>query len=141
MSTSSRSLPAPLKFGALIGLVQAVIMFAVAVYFIVADIVGGAGASVESAAAAADWIGVGTAVFIFIVFGTVGAGAISLLSGHTWGRTPLAMMDLLLLPVAVYMGMEGLWLAAIAVGLLAILGLATVLHPRSSAWAEENYRL
>lgn len=141
VSSSTRTVPGTLKFGAVISLIQVAAAAAVAIYLIVADLRGGAGASIESDAAAADWIGVGTAVFLLILFGTVGAGAVNLLSGRTWGRTPLVMMDVLLIPVAVYMGMEGLWAPALAVGLAAVLSLGGVMHPQSTAWVAENYRL
>ncbi|AWB81419.1 hypothetical protein C3B44_02825 [Corynebacterium yudongzhengii] len=139
MNASSRTVPVPLKFGAIIGLIQAGVAFAVAIYLTVMDLTNATTRNLESDAAAANWIGVGTAIFIFILFGTVAAGAISLLRGRGWGRTPLVMMNVLLVPVAVYMAMEGLWPLAVVVGLAALLGLGGVLHPQSSAYAAESY--
>lgn len=141
MSRSTRTLPGTLKFGAIISLIQVAVAFSFAIYFIIKDLTSGVTESVESSAAAANWIGIGTALYIFLLFGTVCAGAVSLLLGRTWGRTPLVMMDALLIPVAVYMAMEGLWAPAVAVGLAAVLSLGGVLHPQSTAWVAENYRI
>lgn len=141
MSRSTRTLPGTLKFGAIISLIQVAVAFSFAIYFIIKDLTSGVTESVESSTAAANWIGIGTALYIFLLFGTVCAGAVSLLLGRTWGRTPLVMMDALLIPVAVYMAMEGLWAPAVAVGLAAVLSLGGVLHPQSTAWVAENYRI
>lgn len=139
MTTPKQAAPGTLKTGALVALVQSVVAFGVAIYLIVADFTSEATPTLESEAAAADWIGTGTAIFIMILFGTVLAGSISLLRGRHWGRSPIVMIEVLLLPVAWYMLSEGLILAGIATVVSAVAALVFILHPRSTAWVAENY--
>lgn len=139
VSTPKQAAPVTLKIGALVALLQSLVAFGVAIYLIVADFTSEATPTLESEAAAANWIGTGTAIFIFILFGTVLAGAISLLRGRHWGRSPIVMMGVLLLPVSWYMVSEGLIGAGIATALSAIAALVGLLHPRSTEWIAENY--
>ncbi|GAB3941850.1 hypothetical protein GCM10028828_07450 [Corynebacterium tapiri] len=120
---------------------QALIAFGFALALIVSDIRSNGTSSAVSDASAVNWIGTGTAVFIFIVFGVVFAGALSLLAGRGWGRTPLVMISLLLLPISFYMASESLPAAGIALGLSAVVCLVCVLHPRSTEHVASLYRI
>lgn len=120
-------------------MLQSLVAFGIAIYLIIADFTSDAAPTLESEAASVNWIGTGTAIFIMILFGTVLAGAVSLLRGRHWGRSPIVMMSILLLPVSWYMLSEGLITAGIATLLSAIAALVGMLHPQSTAWIAANY--
>lgn len=139
VSTSTPTAPSTLRIGALVAVIQSLVAFGIGIYLIISDFTSDAAPTLESEAAAANWIGTGTAVFMFIIFGTVLAGALSLLRGKHWGRSPVVMIEVLLLPVAWYMLSEGLILPGVVVALSAVAGLVCVLHPRSTKWVAANY--
>lgn len=129
-----------MRFGAIVAIVQALVAIVVGFYLIYKDLTDdGSGETLVSEAAAADWIGTGTAIFIFIIFGTVAAGAFSLLQGKNWGRTPIIMLEIILIPISGYMVTEGLTAIGIAVLLSAILALVGLFHPQTSEWLSGQY--
>lgn len=133
-------LPAVLKFGAGITILQGIVAFVIGVLFILEDFrTMGEEDSLVSETGAANWVGTGTAIFIFIVFGAAVAGAVSMMRGHTWGRGPIVLLQILLLFVVFYMFSGGQPAAGAAVGLSAILILVGVLHPKSSEWYSSVY--
>lgn len=139
MNSSAQTVPTTIRLGAGAALLQVLVAFGTAFYLIYADLTSDVSDTIESDAAAAQWIGTGTAIFIFILFGVVLAGAVNLLRGGNWGRSPIVMMGVLLLPVAWYMMSEGMVLAGIGTGILAAAALVFMLHPRSTEWIAANY--
>lgn len=139
MNSSAQTIPTTIRLGAGAALLQVAVAFSMALYLIYADLTSDVSDTIESEAAAAQWIGTGTAIFIFILFGVVLAGAINLLRGRNWGRSPIVMMGVLLLPVAWYMMSEGMVLAGIGTGILAVAALVFMLHPHSTEWIAANY--
>lgn len=139
MNSSAQTVPTTIRLGAGAALLQVLVAFGMAFYLIYADLTSDVSDTIESDAAAAQWIGTGTAIFIFILFGVVLAGAVNLLRGGNWGRNPIVMMGVLLLPVAWYMMSEGMVLAGIGTGILAAAALVFMLHPRSTEWIAANY--
>lgn len=87
----------------------------------------------------ASWIGLGTAIFMIIIFGFVLAGAISLLRGHRWGRGPIVLLEIILLPIAFQMFSGGTILLGTVTVVTAALALIGIFHPRSIEWFSENY--
>lgn len=139
MNSSDQAIPTTIRLGAGAAILQAAVAFVMAICFIYADITSDVSDTIESEAAAAQWIGTGTAIFIFILFGVVLAGAINLLRGGNWGRSPIVMMGALLLPVSWYMMSGGMVPAGIGTAVLAIAALVFMLHPRSTEWIAANY--
>lgn len=139
MNTSTQTPPVTIRLGSYVAIIQVAVAFGVGIYLIYRDLTSGVSGTIESEAAAAQWIGTGTAVFIFILFGVVLAGATSLLRGKTWGRSPIVMMGALLLPVAWYMISEGMVAAGAATGISAVCALGLILHPRSTGWIADRY--
>ncbi len=132
--------PAVLKFGAGVTIVQAIVAFVIGVLFIMEDFrTMGEEDSLVSEAGAANWVGTGTAVFIFLIFGAAAAGAVSMLRGHTWGRGPIVLLQILLLFVAFYMFSGGQPAAGATVALSAVLILVGVLHPKTNEWYSSVY--
>lgn len=84
-------------------------------------------------------VGIGTAIFFIIVFGTVIAGAIMMMRGKCWGRGPVIMLEILLLPIGFYMISGHALLLAVATCASAIATLVYLFSPRSLDWAARNY--
>lgn len=132
--------PPVLKFGALITILQGIVAFVIGVLFIIEDFrTMGEEDSLLSETDATNWVGTGTAIFIFIVFGAAVVGAINMVRGRTWGRGPIVLLQILLLFVAFYMFSGGQPAAGAAVALSAILILVGVLHPKTNEWYSAVY--
>lgn len=84
--------------------------------------------------------GWGTALWFFLMFGAVLAGAIMLLTGRRWGRGPIVMLNLCLLGVAYYMFTSHAvaWGALTAV--LAVAALVCMFNPKAVHWAATEHR-
>ncbi|WP_442873733.1 hypothetical protein [Corynebacterium sp. SCR221107] len=84
-------------------------------------------------------VGLGTAAFLLIVFGTVIAGAIMMMRGKRWGRGPVIMLQILLLLISYYMfsGGQPLWGGLTAVTCL--VGLGCSFSPLAVQWAAAQY--
>lgn len=141
-SSSSVSVPLPgvLKFGSLVSVLQGAVAIVIGIFLIVEDFrTMGQEDSLVSESGATNWVGTGTAVFIFIVFGAAIAGTVNILRGRTWGRGPIVLLQILLLFVAFYMFSGGQPAAGAAVGLSALLILVGVLHPKANEWFSTVY--
>ncbi len=82
------------------------------------------------------WLsGYGTAAWFVIMGCAVLAAAWALWTGRRWGRGIAVFAQLLLLPVAWYMGVGSQqWLYAIPVGLVALVTLALLFSPSTLQW-------
>ncbi|QGU06650.1 hypothetical protein COCCU_03480 [Corynebacterium occultum] len=123
----------------IIAILQSAIGIGYAGLLIVRNIIGYEDPSVVTTQANMEWVGIGTAVFFLIIFGTVLAGAIITLRGGRWGRGPVAMLQMFLLPVAFYMFQGGLYFFAVATAVSALLGLILLFNPTSTSWASQRY--
>lgn len=79
--------------------------------------------------------GWGTALWFFLIFGAVLAGAVMLLRGHRWGRGPIVMLNLCLLGVAYYMFTSHATALAIFTAIIAVAALACMFNPKAVDWA------
>ncbi|WPF66656.1 MULTISPECIES: hypothetical protein [unclassified Corynebacterium] len=132
--------PPPVRWSAIISLLQSLIGIGYALLLIVRQVSGERDAAIVSESANASWVGLGTAVFFLIIFGTVLAGGIAVLrSRGRWGRGPVIMLNLILLPISFSMCGAGAWLMGIATGLSAVAVLAMMFSPRAVAWASRMY--
>ena len=142
-SSSTARVPAPtiLRIGAFTTVLQSLVAFAAAFWLIYRDLqtLGEDSPSLESAAPAADWIGTGTAVFIFFVFGTTLVGGLSLLRGRHWGRGPIVLLEFLLVFVAFYMFSGGAILAGVITAISVVLVLVGMFHRSSVEWFATSY--
>lgn len=131
--------PAPLRFAAIVALLQSVAAIVYGITLAVRDLQGEEDPTIVSDSANAQFIGLGTAVYIWIVFGIVAAGAIALLRGATWGRGLLVFMQILLFAVVFFMFKGGAILLGIVTGLSVLFILGGTLHPQSTAWMATRY--
>ncbi|KQB84122.1 hypothetical protein [Corynebacterium oculi] len=132
--------PASVRWAALVSLAQSLLGIGYALLLIVRQISGARDESIVSESANASWVGLGTAIFFLIIFGTVLAGGIAVLRAKgRWGRGPVIMLNLILLPISLSMCGAGAWLMGIATGLSAVAVLAMMFSPRAVAWASRMY--
>ncbi|MEX3505051.1 hypothetical protein [Corynebacterium sp. LK2510] len=131
--------PAPLKFGAAVVLLQCVVLFGYAAWLAVTNLRGVADSSVQSESAAANYVGVGTAVFITIIFGFVAYSAVRIFSGRATGTGAIVLIEAILIGVAFYMFTGGAVLLGAATLLSAVAALGGIFHPASWGFAQANY--
>lgn len=81
------------------------------------------------------FVGYGTAAFFIVVFGTVAAAGLALRRGRRWGRGPVVILQMLLLPVSWYILSAGLIVPALVVAACALFGLYLTFNGRSLSWA------
>ncbi|WP_231913476.1 hypothetical protein [Corynebacterium renale] len=144
MNTSNPVAPPPtsMKIGAGIAIVQSLVVIAYAILLIVRQFLGYEDQSiVNEGENNMAWVGTGTAAFMLIIFGFVTFAAITLIRGkHHWGRGPIAILQMLLLPMSFQMFQGGAVLLAIVTALSAIICLVMLFNRQSVEWAASAYR-
>ncbi|PRQ11465.1 hypothetical protein C1Y63_06370 [Corynebacterium sp. 13CS0277] len=84
-------------------------------------------------------IGYGNAVFILLVFGFVGWCGWLLFHGRRFGRGPVIILQMLLLPVAWYMVQGGWTFVAIVTAAVALYGLYCSFNSAALQWATATF--
>lgn len=133
------AVPAVVKFGAAVVLAQCLALFGYSIWLIVTNLRGTASSSLESASAATDFVGIGTAVFLLIVFGFVAYHAASTVAGQPSGRGAIVLIEAILLGVAFYMFTGGAVLLGAVTLVSALLALAGVFHPAAVQYWEARF--
>lgn len=82
-----------------------------------------------------------TPIFLVIVFGAVGFGGWMMARGRRWGRGPVVMWNIFLLPLAYYIATAGQWYLGVPVLLLGVFGLSQLFSRSAVAWATANYEV
>lgn len=137
---TSPIVPPSIRLGGIIALIQSGIGLAYAFFLVYREMTGQKDPSIVYESAEANtWVGYGTAAFFIIVFGTVFAGAVSMMSGRRWGRGPIIMLNIIFFPVAYYMFSEGRYLWAVIVAASAVLCMAMLFNARSLNWMANQY--
>ncbi|BAU95155.1 hypothetical protein N24_0893 [Corynebacterium suranareeae] len=140
MPVTSPHMPASIRWGGIVALIQSTIGLVYAFFLIYREATGETDPSIVYEADGANtWVGYGTAAFFIIVFGTVIAGAINMMRGHRWGRGAVVMLNIILLPAAYYMFIEGRLSWAIITGISAIFVLGALFNKRAVLWANEEF--
>lgn len=121
-------------------LLQCLVIFGYIATLLYSQIKGVENSSLESAAAATDYVSLGTAIFLAIIFGFVAYVAISTLRGRPKGAGAVVLIEAILLGVAFYMFQGGVLLAAVATALSAVIVLVCMLHPVTRQFQEAVYR-
>lgn len=132
--------PAQIRWAGIIAIVQSVIALAFAAFLVFRDITGAEEHSLVSDTSNIGWVGTGTAIFMLIIFGTVLAGAISMLRGNKWGRGPIVLLEIILLGVAYFMFTGGAWLFGVFTAVSAALALYFLFNRNSFEWSEARYQ-
>lgn len=131
--------PAPLRWAGIIAIVQSSIVLAFAAFLVFRDVTGAEEVDLISDSGNIAWVGTGTAVFLFLIFGAVIAGAVLMMRGHQWGRGPIVFVEIILLGVSWFMFTGGVWWAGILTAGSALLALVLLFNPRSVEWAESRH--
>lgn len=140
MTTSNRPLPpAPLRWASIIAILQSLVGLGYAGLLVYREIIGAEDPSLVSEGDNASWVGYGTAIFFAVIFGAVLIGAIMMMLGKKWGRGPVAMLNIMLLPIAYYMFSGGAVLFGIVTLISAVLALVMLFNPRSAAWSAATH--
>ncbi len=93
-----------------------------------------------SEAGALKFVGLGTAIFIFIVFGFVIIGSLAFVKGKRWGRGAVVLVEFILAASAFQMFSGGSSVLGTITLLSAIAALYFLMFvPASSQWAEANF--
>ena len=83
--------------------------------------------------------GYGTAAWFVVIFGAVLVAGWFLYNGRKWGRGPVVMLQLCLLPVSYYMFTSSRLELALPTALMAALGLFLLFNPAAVHWAATRY--
>lgn len=137
----SAHVPPMLRFGAVVVLIQCLAMFAYAASLIYAQFTGVDHSTLESDAAAANFVSLGTAIFILLIFGFVAFVAVSTLRGRPRGTGAIVLIEAILIGVAFYMFSGGAVALGIATLLSAVLALVGIFHPQSAQYNEARYEI
>ena len=134
-------MPAQLRVGALVVLLQCAAMFAYIISLLVVQFRGISNSAIESESAATAYVALGTAVFLLIIFGFIAWVAVETLRGRPRGQGAILLIEAILLGVALYMFRGGgPWLAA-ATLLTAVCAIACLVHPDTRRFQEARYAL
>lgn len=130
--------PAVLRYGAAVVLLQCAALFAYAIFLVVSQFTSH-DSTLESASPAAHYVNLGTAAFLFIVFGFVGHAAWTILRGEPRATGAIVLAEAILIGVSFYMFRGGVPLLGTATLLSAVLALVGIFHPQSTAYNEARY--
>ncbi|WP_293770938.1 hypothetical protein [uncultured Corynebacterium sp.] len=132
--------PQSLYLAAGIAVVQSIAVICFGIFLVVRNLSHADNESMVFDSSAPGWVGIGTAVFLFICFGFVIAGAFAMLRGKKWGRGAIVLLELILACSSFQMMTGGAVALGIAVLASAIVTLIlTNMVPASVQWAESNY--
>ncbi|WP_192796193.1 MULTISPECIES: hypothetical protein [Corynebacterium] len=137
---AASAVPAPIRWAAILGGVEGLLGIAYGIFLMARDLLGYRDASaVFEDELRADLLGFGTGVVFLIFFGTVCVAAFFLARGKRWGRAPVLMLNMLLIPIAFYIHSAGHTPSAIAVGIVGLLGLGLLFNGVAVRWAAAQY--
>ncbi|GEB97563.1 hypothetical protein ACTXN7_03445 [Corynebacterium flavescens] len=132
--------PQPIVIATAISVVQSLAVIAFGIFLIVRELMGKENPSMISESSAGGFVGVGTALFIFVVFGFVIAGSWALLKGKRWGRGAIVLVEFILAASSFQMLSGGAVVlgAVVLVSAVAVLGLLLFV-PASAQWSARNF--
>lgn len=132
--------PRTVKWAGFVGILQGALGIIAALVMIIQTAQGASAGDAEiHGIFGAGVSGYGTAAWFIIIFGAVLAAGIGLTQGKRWGRAPVAMMSMLLLPVAWYMYSSGRIELAIPTTLIGLIGLVFLFNKEAISWAATKY--
>ncbi|MDO5032090.1 hypothetical protein [Corynebacterium sp.] len=123
-----------------IAVVQSVAVIIFGIFLIVRELMGAENESMVSESGASNFVGLGTAIFIFIVFGFVILGAWSFVKGKRWGRGAVVLVEFILAASSFQMFSGGspiLGAVTLASAVAALYLLMFV--PATAQWAESHF--
>ncbi|OFS17024.1 hypothetical protein HMPREF3097_06810 [Corynebacterium sp. HMSC27B11] len=126
--------PTVIQYAGIYGLIQGLIGIAFGIFLVVREAQGFHDPTAKIS-------GYGTALWFFFIFGAVAVCGYFLYRGRSWGRGPVVMLQICLVPVAYYMFRSGRPELAVPTTLVLILGLALLFNPTAiNWWTMDHYR-
>lgn len=141
--SSPESLPPRLiRWAGLIAIIQSLVGVGYAVLLLARQALGYRDPSfIAPEGTTTQWVGAGTGIFLLIIFGVVIWAAVRMNRGFRWGRGPVAMLEMIFIPISYYMFSGHAYVLAAITGLSAIVALVLLFHPTSVKWVAERYEV
>ena len=132
--------PRSVVLSAGIAIVQSIAVIIFGIFLIVREVTGAENASMVSDSGATGFVGLGTAIFLFIVFGFVIVGSWAFVKGKRWGRGAIVLVEFILAAIAFQMFSGGSpLLGAVTLASAAIVLYLLMAVPETAHWAERNF--
>ncbi|MDO5513093.1 hypothetical protein [Corynebacterium sp.] len=131
--------PVQIRWAGLIAIVQSLIILAFASFLVYRDLTGHIEEDLISDSANINWVGTGTAVFLWIIFGAAIFASIWMMRGHQWGRGLIVFLEIIILGLSWFMFSAGVWWAGILTAASALAALVFLFNRRSLEWAEATH--
>ena len=137
---SSAGAPRSVLLSAGIAVAQSIAVIVFGIFLIVREVTGAENSSMVSDSGAKGFVGLGTAIFLFIVFGFVIVGSWAFVKGKRWGRGAIVLVEFILAAIAFQMFSGG----SPILGSVTLASAAVVLYllmavPETARWAERNF--
>lgn len=134
------TLPSTVKWAGYVGLIEGAVGLIAAIVMVIQTARGHGDGDAKVEGVLASWgSGYGTALWFVIIFGAVAAAGWALTRGKRWGRAPVAMLNMLLLPVAWYMFSSSRPDLGTPTLLVSLVGLGLIFNPAAVSWAASRY--
>ena len=132
--------PQPVLVAAGLAVVQSIAVICFGIFLIVRELTGAENGSMVSDSGSESFVGLGTALFIFIVFGFVIVGAWAMVKGKRWGRGAIILVELILAASSFQMFSGGSSLLGAVTVLSAAVVIFLLMFVRASTeWAAANF--
>ena len=132
--------PQSVLVAAALAVVQSIAVICFGIFLIVREVTGAENGSMVSDSGSGSFVGLGTALFIFIVFGFVIVGAWAMVKGKRWGRGAIILVELILAASSFQMFSGGSPILAVVTLLSAGAVIFLLMFVRASTeWAAANF--
>ena len=132
--------PQPVLVAAALAVVQSIAVICFGIFLIVREVTGAENGSMVSDSGSGSFVGLGTALFIFIVFGFVIVGAWAMVKGKRWGRGAIILVELILAASSFQMFSGGSsLLGAVTLVSAAVVIFLLMFVRASTEWAAANF--
>lgn len=134
-------MPPLLRYGMWVVLLQCAAVFVYIITLLMSQLRGTATSTIESDTAAANYVSLGTAIFLAIIFGFVAWVAVQTLRDQPRSQGAIMLIEFILLGVAIYMFRGGVPALGAATLLTSVFVLVALLHPDTRRFEEARYAL
>ncbi|HIX78469.1 MAG TPA: hypothetical protein H9978_00675 [Candidatus Corynebacterium faecipullorum] len=123
-----------------IAVLQSIAVIIFGIFLIVRELTGAENDSMVSDSGAAGFVGLGTAIFVFIVFGFVIVASWAFVKGKRWGRGAIVLVEFILGAIAFQMFSGGsAALGAVTLASAAVVLFLLMMRPEAAQWAESHF--
>ena len=123
-----------------IAVVQSIAVIIFGIFLIVREVSGAENDSMVSDSGATGFVGLGTAIFIFIVFGFVIVGSWAFVKGKRWGRGAIVLVEFILGAITFQMFSGGsALLGALTLASAGLVLYLLMVRPEAAQWAESHF--